>query len=177
MRSVPSSIRNKKRFLRWFIETHLTNDDDVSWFLDDLLLDEKTLLRMRFVEQIDSSPKGFVISTLPEDELFLFFKGQVRSDNVYTAYHELQLYDDELFFVQIKFPAMERNRLYQMLLREERTFEKRNKAIATHLLNHLLQKEKEALINQKINWSLDTKNKKMFDYYTNLLNKELNKLS
>mgnify|MGYP001241812545 CR=1 FL=1 len=165
MQRIPSSVKYKKRFLRWFLNTQLTEENDVTWFLEDLLVDDQALSRLRFVEKLDQSPKGIIISTLPEDEPFIFFKGSVQSDNVYTAYHELQLYDDELFYVQIKFPRLEHNRLYQMLLREERTAERKNKAIATHLLNHLLKTEQEALIREKIDWALDTKNEAMFHHY------------
>lgn len=171
MQSVPSSLKYKKRFLRWFISHQLTENDDVSWFLDDLLADEKVLNRIHFVEKIDSTPKGMIISTIPGDEPFTFFKGSVQSDNVYTAYHELQLHEDEPFYVKIKFPSVEKNRLYQMLLREEKSYTKRNKAIATHLLNHLLQKEQKALLQQKIDWALDTKNEEMFKYYSTQLKK------
>lgn len=169
MQSIPSSLRYKKRFLRWFLDTKLDEDSDVSWFIEDLLVDEHALNRVRFIDQINANPKGIVISTLPEDEPFIFYKGTVQSDNVYTAYHELQLHDDEPFYVQIKFPQIEKNRLYQMLLREERTARKKNKAIATHLLGHLLQTEKKALILQKIDWALDTKNETMFHYYAEQL--------
>lgn len=169
MQSIPSSLKYKKRFLRWFMTHQLTEDDDVSWFLDDLLVDERALLRIRFVERIDASPKGMIISTIPGEKPFVFFKGAVQTDNVYTAYHELQLHDDEPFYVQIKFPSIEKNRLYQMLLREERSFEKRNKSVATHLLNHLLHQEKKQLIIQKIDWALDTKNEEMFQYYSKKL--------
>lgn len=171
MQSIPSSLRYKKRFLRWFLDTKLAEDSDVSWFIEDLLVDEHALNRVRFVDRINENPKGIVISTLPEDEPFIFFKGAVQSDNVYTAYHELQLHDDEPFYVQIKFPQIEKNRLYQMLLREERAASKKNKAIATHLLEHLLQMEKKSLILQKIDWALDTKNETMFHYYADQLKK------
>lgn len=166
MQSVPSSIKYKKRFLRWFINHQLSENDDLSWFLDDLLADESMLNRIRFVDKIDSSPKGIIISTLPGDEPFIFFKGNVQSDNIYTAYHELQLYNDEPLYVKIKFPSAETNRLYQMLLREEKSYMKRNKAIATHLLDYLLEKEKKAQLQEKIDWALDTKNKEMFMFYT-----------
>lgn len=166
MQRIPSSLKYKKRFLRWFMNNQLPEDSDVNWFIEDLLVDEQALSRIRFVDHIEASPKGIVISTIPDDQLFTFFKGAVQSDNVYTAYHELQLYDDEPFYVQIKFPHIEKNRLYQMLLREERTATRKNKAIATHLLAHLLKAEKKALILQKIDWALDTKNETMFRHYS-----------
>lgn len=171
MRSIPSSLKYKKRFLRWFMNNQLTEESDVNWFLEDLLVDEHALNRIRFVDQIEASPKGMIISTFPEDVPFVFFKGSIESDNVYTAYHELQLYDDEPFYVQIKFPQIEKNRLYQLLLREERTAHRKNKAIATHLLDHLLEVEKKQSILQKINWALDTKNEAMFHYYSEQLKK------
>lgn len=169
MQSIPSSLKYKKRFLRWFMNNQLTEDSDVNWFIEDLLVDEQALSRIHFVEQIEASPKGIVISTMPEDEPFIFFKGAVESRNVYTAYHELQLYDNEPFYIQIRFPHIEKNRLYQMILREERTAIRKNKAIATHLLEHLLQTEKKELILQKIDWALDTKNEAMFRHYSEML--------
>lgn len=169
MKSIPGSLRYKKRFLRWFLDTKLAVDSEITWFIEDLLIDEQALDRLRFIDRVNASPKGIVISTLPGDEPFIFFKGHVQSDNVYTAYHELQLHDDELFYVQIKFPDMAKSRLYQLLLREERTVMRKNKAIATHLLEHLMHTEKKALIMQKIDWALDTKNEEMFHHYVEQL--------
>lgn len=171
MQSIPSSLKYKKRFLRWFMNNQLDENSDINWFIEDLLVDEFALNRIHFVEQVDASPKGIIISTIPGDEPFLFFKGAVQSDNVYTAYHELQLYDDEPFYIQIKSPNIKNNRLYQMLLREEKTAKKKNKAIATYLLEHLLQTEKRELILQKIDWALDTKNEEMFHRYSEELKK------
>lgn len=170
---VPVSLKYKRRFLQWFMSNQLTEDDEVSWLLSDLLADERALRRIHFVEDIAEYPKGMIISSLPEEEPFLFFKGSVESRNIYTAYHEIQLYSEEAIYIKIDFPLAQKNRLYQILLREERANTKRDQAIASHLLGYLLDKGKAEYLKNEIDEALLAKDYDKFILYSNQL-KQLN---
>lgn len=170
---VPVSLKYKRRFLQWFMSNQLTEDDEVSWLLADLLADERALRRIQFVEEIEEYPKGMIISTLPEEEPFLFFKGSVKSRNIYTAYHEFQLYSEEAIYINFNFPLAHKNRLYYLLLREERANAKRDQAIASHLLGHLLEKGKKEHLKNEIDEALLAQDYDKFMYYSSQL-KQLN---
>ena len=93
---------------------YLSEEDEVFWLLEDIITDAQVLQRLQFVKDIDEYPKGMLISTLQDERPFLFKKGSVTTENVYTAFHELHLYEQEQIFLQVNFPQADSNRLYQI---------------------------------------------------------------
>src|SRR5699024_5833955 len=68
-------------------------------------------------DDITDCPKGIIITShLNEQISFTFFKHQVKSTNVYTAYHEMNLYKNESLFIQVNFPFCTHNELYQAII-------------------------------------------------------------
>lgn len=159
--------------MKWFMNQFLSEEDEVYWLLEDMITDSQVLQRLQFVKEIDEYPKGIIISTFDDERPFVFKKGTVTTDNVYTAFHELHLYDQDQIFVQVHFPQADSNRLYQILLKEEQTNQKRDRVIATFLLEHLLRKERKSFIMKEIDRALDEQDYEKFIHYSNLLKKEI----
>src|SRR5690625_3815497 len=108
------SIKSKKLFLHWLIHHEILKTAEINWFLEELLVDERTLSHVHFVSNIEHCPKGIIISTQAENkDSFLFFKGSIQTTDIYTAYHELHLYHEEPFYVQVTLPQEEEHPLYQ----------------------------------------------------------------
>ncbi|MEI3610781.1 YpiB family protein [Pseudogracilibacillus sp. SO30301A] len=167
--SAPISIQSKKHFLQWFISHYNVKVQEINWFLEDLLVDERALQNVHFVSDTEYCPKGIIISTLEEDRNFLFFKGNVRTNDVYTAYHELHLYHEEAFYIQINFPEKNSHPLYKAVIEEELMQLEIDKQYAESLLNELLVKGKVKYLLQEINKALDHKdNDKFFRYSSEL---------
>src|SRR5690625_3045213 len=113
------SIYAKKQFLQWFISHYPTNSHEINWFLEDLLEDERALFYLRFVRHIENCPKGIIISTQTFADLsFLFFKGSVQTTDVYTAYHEFNLYNEEKLYIQVNFIQQIYHTIYEDFLKE-----------------------------------------------------------
>lgn len=154
---------------------YLSEEDEVFWLLEDIITDAQVLQRLQFVKDIDEYPKGMLISTLQDERPFLFKKGSVTTENVYTAFHELHLYEQEQIFLQVNFPQADSNRLYQILLKEEQAHQKRDRVVATFLLEHLLRKERKSFLKKEIDQALDERDYEKFIYYSELLKEELDK--
>ncbi len=167
--SAPISIQSKKHFLQWFISHYNVKVQEINWFLEDLVVDERALQNLHFVHDIKHCPKGIIISTLEEDRNFLFFKGNVRTNDVYTAYHELHLYHEEAFYIQIDFPEKNSHPLYKAVIEEELLQLEMDKQYTESLLNELLVKGKEKYLHQEINKALDHKDINKFFHYSSKL--------
>ncbi|HLR71890.1 MAG TPA: YpiB family protein [Pseudogracilibacillus sp.] len=171
---VPVSIQTKKLFLQWFISHYKMKNEEIIWLFEDLLENERALFYLHFVQDITYCPKGIIISTQALNNLsFLFFKGHVQTNDVYTAYHELHLYDEEACYIQINLPIHEQNYLFEAVLEEEFLFRENDKITAEHLLNHLEGEGEKRLFKQEINKALDELDYNRFLYYSNRL-KDLN---
>lgn len=168
--TVPVSIEKKRAFLHWFIMHHKVEAHDMDWFLKDLMDNEQALEHVHFIDDITDCPKGIIITShLNEQISFQFFKGNVRTDDVYTAYHEMNLYQEESIFIQINFPFCSQNSLYQAVI-EDDVYAKTNIKFTTEkLLNHTLKQGRREFIMKEINIALDKRDQKQFIYYTSLL--------
>src|SRR5690625_314827 len=166
----PVSIYAKKQFLQWFIAHYPPNAQEINWFLEDLIEDERALFYLHFVRHIENCPKGIIISTQTFDDLsFLFFKGSVQTSDVYTAYHEFHLYNEEKFYIQVNFPQQLYHPLYEAVLEEEDILLEKDKIQAETLLQHLLEQGKKDLLKHEIDKALDNSDNKKFIIYTEQL--------
>lgn len=152
---IPASVHAKKLFLQWFLSKFKIKTQEISWFLEDLTEDERSLANLHFVRNIDHCPKGVIISTRANDVPFVFFKGAVQTNDVYTAYHELHLYHEEAFYIQMDFPKKHSHPLYKAVLGEEKAQMEKDRSRAEKLLLHLLDKGKEESLKREINNALD----------------------
>lgn len=170
--NIPVSIRDKQDFLQWFLTNHPTEAHDVNWFLNDLLDDEQALFYVHFVQDIQYCPKGIILRASEQDEItFTFYKGNVQTNNVYTAYHERQLYRDEALFIQIDFPGKHNNKLYRAVLEDEISFKQEIRVMTEQILTHSLQEGKKKYIEEEINRALETRDYERFIHYSAQLKK------
>lgn len=167
---VSVSIQEKKDFLTWFIQKHEMLSDELNWFIQDLLDDHRTLEYVHFVERVEDCPKGIVITIRQDGDLsFLFFKGKVRTNDIYTAYHELQLYQEDHIFVKVNFPDDRRNTLYQAVLEADHAFRREVKQVTEQLLHKVATEGEITILQQEIDRSLLEKDYESFMYFTSRL--------
>lgn len=150
-------------------------EEELEWFLQDLIDDEQILAKLHFVRDIEHCPKGMIISTSGVSGLsFLFFKGEVYTEDIYTAYHELQLYRDEVCFIKVDLPHYLQNSLYSSLLEDEVNEKMNDRVEADRLLAHLLLQGQIERLEAEINEALDERDNVKFNELTNKL-KQLKK--
>lgn len=156
--SVQQSVKiiQKKYFLKWIKENFYLEEEELDWFLEDLIEDDQLLEKLHFVQDIEHCPKGIIITSSGIQSLsFLFFKGGVYTEDVYTAYHELQLYREEAFFIKVNLPNIYDHRLYHALLEDDMMEKEKDEKIADQLLSQLLLEGKVKRVETAINQALD----------------------
>lgn len=164
------SIQEKKEFLTWFLQKHEMHSEELNWFIQDLLDDQRTLEYVHFVERMKDCPKGIMITIRPAGNLsFVFFKGKVRTNDIYTAYHELQLYQQENMFVNVNFPEKEQNILYQAVLEADYAFRQEISRVTEQLLHKITREGEVAYLEREIDRSLFAEDYGAFMYFSNRL--------
>jgi len=167
---IPVSIQKKKDFLQWFMQTYNIEAYEMNWFLQELLENERVLFHVHFVQEIQYCPKGIIISTDETNDVnFLFFKENVQTNDVYTAYHELHLYYNEAFYIQMNFPYSKQNNLYQNVLENEISYDYKMKEQTEEILTHLLYEGKVKYVKKEIDNALANGNVEKFLHYSTIL--------
>jgi|SRR5699024_10685624 len=167
---VPVSIQKKQAFLYWMLDNLKIEAHDMSWFFQDLIDNEQALHNLHFVDDITDCPKGMIITShLNEQIYFQFFKGKVRSDDVYTAYHEINLYREEPMFIQINFPFCNENNLYQAVIEDEILLQPDVTSYTENMLNNILTQSRTDFLQEQINIALEDNHYEDFIYYSSQL--------
>lgn len=168
--TIPVSIEQKRTFLYWFMYHHKVKAHDLDWFLNDVLEDDHALAQLHFVDDITDCPKGIIITShLNEQISFTFFKHQVKTNNVYTAYHEMNLYKNESLFIQVNFPFCTHNELYQAVIEDNIEAKSAMMDATEEILQQTIQQNRQEFLEKEINEALEQKNYEAFMYYSSQL--------
>src|SRR5699024_4642980 len=164
------SVQDKKNFLQWFMQTYRIESHEMEWFLEELIIDDRILDYVHFVERIEDCPKGIIMTKgQSETFTFTFFKGNVSTEDVYTAYHEIHLYQQENLFIQVNFPENEYHAFYQAVLEADEAFQQYAKETTEELLEGILLDAKINDLKAKVNHALEVGNKEAFMAYSRQL--------
>lgn len=168
--SVPVSVQKKQAFLYWVVDNLKVEAHDLSWFIHDLIDNERALHNVHFLDDITDCPRGIIMTShLNEQIFFQFFKGKVRSENVYTAYHEMNLYQDEPMYFQINFPFCNENKLYQAVIEDDVLFQQDIKSSTDDVLSYTLKQNRREFLKKEINVALENDDYEQFMYYSSQL--------
>ena len=171
--NIPVSIEQKRTFLYWFMYHHKVQAHDLEWFLNDLLEDNQALTQIHFVDDITDCPKGIIITShLNEQISFTFFKNHVKTSNVYTAYHEMNLHKNEALFIQVNFPFCTHNELYQAVIEDGVEVKSALTESTEEILHQTIQQDRQTFLKNQINQALEQEDHEAFMYYSSQL-KEL----
>lgn len=166
----PVTIQLKKQFLLWFQEIYTINHYDYDWFFEELIGDEQALFHLYFVDDIEYCPKGVIVDVVDGEQMnFRFFKDHVTTTDVYTAYHELQLYRHDSFYMKVKFHDGHRPKLYDKVIENELSYDCNIKETTDDLLQYLLEEGKDKFIKDEIDIALERRNMERFKQLTNWL--------
>lgn len=165
------SLEEKKNFLQWFADCQLLETYEINWFLDQLLESDTLLSRIHFVEKLKDHHKGIWMGKENSHGFsFLFTKGKIKTEDIYTAYHDLQLHPEEPLFMQLEFQESIHTKLYRTVIEPERKFKQQLQERTDQFLHDLLQKGKRDLLKASIDKALVTGNITDFKNYAQQLN-------
>lgn len=165
----PISIKEKKQFLKWFLNHYELKRADCIYILEHLIHHERLLLNVHFVRDVINYPKGILMTCNCSKGIdFQFHKNHVMTNNVDQSFHELRLHPDERMYIQLNFYDVHINQFYQTIA-EDRYFSDENKRIrnqdaqvAATLLNKITNDYKLKQLKSDINKALDSHDKSSF---------------
>lgn len=176
--NIKVSLEEKKEFLGWFLDRHQLKRRESMWILNYLLNHDIVLGKVHFVEHVETTPRGMMMSTIEmEDKPFSFYKEGVLFEDPEQAFHEVRLNWHENIYLELIFEESWKMHQYLAVL-EDNPFHKWNdfidagleleveEALATLALNNNIQ-----LMLDQIDAALENNDREKFIRLSNNLKK------
>ncbi|MGO4887637.1 YpiB family protein [Anaerobacillus sp. MEB173] len=173
-------IKEKKSFLKWFLNNHRLKRSDAKYLLEYLITNSHILENIIFTDEFRRDRKTIVISSLNSDQIgFEYYTNNKKTDDVSRAVKDMMYNPTEKIHLMLHFFGKMMNQKYLSIVgnpalenvRRYRTYEKISKE-AEHLLTDSLDKNKVRRLLAQIDQALDNKDEELFQY----LSQELKKL-
>lgn len=163
------SIEEKKHFMKWFLKHFTTKKLETTWLLNYLIKQDELLNKISFVNDARLCPRAVIISSDCSDEMpFLFYKGQVVTDDIDKFFHDIRLHQDEEIYMQFNFKQAHQNPQYVGVLEENpfapqvTNLSQHDQNVSEHLLGHILHDYQMKKLSDKIDQALDERDEITF---------------
>lgn len=124
--NIKVSLEAKKEFIGWFLERHQLKRRESMWILNYLLNHDIILGKVHFVENVETTSRGMMMSTIETNrEPFLFYKDGGLFDDPEQAFHEIRLNWHEPIYMELVFEGSWKTHQYLSIL-EDNPFHKWN---------------------------------------------------
>lgn len=98
-------LKEKKKFLKWFMKNYPMKRRESMWILNYLLNHDIVLNKTHFVEYAGETPRGIkIVSREVEHDSFRFYKDGIESQDPEKAFHEIRLNWHSDLYVELVFP-------------------------------------------------------------------------
>lgn len=98
-------LKDKKKFIKWFLESFQMKRRESLWILNYLLNHDIVLNKTKFVENVHTTPRGIRMATAGvEDPSFHFYKDGVEYSDPEKAFHEVRLNWHSDLYIELVFP-------------------------------------------------------------------------
>lgn len=171
--SQSTNLEDKQQFLKWFLKTYQLKRRESLWILEYLLSHELILDKTSFVQWVDKTPRGMMITVagMSAPAFRLYKEGHAVQDPE-KAFHEMRMNWTEKLYIELNFPDAFLTPLYVKVL-EDNPYARWNDRIAVEtaasakhavLMLQLAHRRQELL--EQIDASLERKNKEDFHLLT-----------
>jgi uncharacterized protein YpiB (UPF0302 family) len=174
------SIKEKKEFIRWFLNNYQLKRRESVWILNYLLSYDQLLSNVHFIEDVKESSRGLFISAhCVEDAPFKFYKdGVLKSTDPEKCFHDVRLNRDEEIYIQLNFNSSNKCHQYLGVLEDNPYISKAEKGIAEtkdslaaiHFLEYCINRFQLESIRKEIDRTLETGDKGRFKELCEMLN-------
>lgn len=179
--NIQVSLEEKKSFIGWFLDRHQLKRRESMWILNYLLNHDIVLNKVHFVEDVETTPRGIMMSTVGMDnEPFLFYKDGKSFSDPEQAFHEVRLNWHEDMYLELVFREPWKTEEYLAIL-EDNPYHRWNDTIpkdvkkdAEHAIIHLNLSEKKQVMLKLIDEALESGNRQEFIEFSTKL-KEIDK--
>ncbi|QQP71154.1 YpiB family protein [Carnobacterium sp. CS13] len=149
-------LEAKKVFLGWFLDRHQLKRRESMWILNYFLNHDIVLNKVHFVESVDTTPRGMMMSSVGTDnEPFFFYKDGTLFNDPEQAFHEVRLNWHEDIYVELIFRDPWKSPQYLAVL-EDNPYHKWNDFVSLELKKEVehalaalsLSEQKQQIMNQ-----------------------------
>ncbi|GGA61366.1 ReoY family proteolytic degradation factor [Ornithinibacillus halotolerans] len=175
----PVSVKDKKKFLQWFLNNYQLKKRESVWILNYLINHHEILENVHFVHDAKFCIRSVIITSQCSKEVpFRFYKNHLVTTDAEKAFHDIRLNQHESLYIQLNFNKSNQNHMYASVLEEnpyvpdDYLITQQDKENATSILEYSLFKFKKQQILAQIDRTLDEQNREEF----NRLVKELHAL-
>lgn len=135
--NIQISLEAKKKFLGWFLDRYQLKRRESMWILNYLLNHDIVLNKVHFVEAVDKTPRGMMMSTTEtNNEAFLFYKNGTVFSDPEQAFHEVRLNWQEEMYIELVFLNPWKSAEYLTIL-EDNPYYKWNETISMQLIEEV----------------------------------------
>ncbi|EXJ22421.1 hypothetical protein co-occurring with TPR domain protein [Alkalibacterium sp. AK22] len=164
-------LKDKKKFLKWFLQRYQMKRRESMWILNYLLNHDIVLNKTKFVERADQTPRGIKMATVGTDEeAFRFYKDGQEFDHPEQAFHEVRLNWHTDLYIELIFQDALLSPEYVSIL-EDNPFAKWNDQLdqtideeVDEAVDSFCQQEKRHQLLEAIDHALETQNRE--DFYS-----------
>ncbi|MBC5637065.1 MULTISPECIES: ReoY family proteolytic degradation factor [Ornithinibacillus] len=166
----PVSVKDKKKFLQWFLNNYQLKKRESVWILNYLINHQEILENVHFVHDAKFCVRSVIITSQCSKEVpFRFYKNHLVTTDAEKAFHDIRLNQHESLYIQLNFNQSNQNHLYASVLEEnpfvpdEYLITQQDKDNAKLLLEHSLFEFRKKQLLEKIDRSLDEQDKDQFN--------------
>ena len=135
--NIQISLEAKKNFIGWFLDRYQLKRRESMWILNYLLNHDIVLNKVHFVEAVDKTPRGMMMSaTEMNSEAFLFYKNGTVFSDPEQAFHEVRLNWQEEMYIELVFLNPWKSAEYLTVL-EDNPYYKWNETISMQLVEEV----------------------------------------
>ncbi|MFD1018478.1 ReoY family proteolytic degradation factor [Thalassobacillus hwangdonensis] len=158
----PISVQDKKDFVRWFLNHYQLKKRESVWILNYLINHETILNHAHFVDEVEFSPRGILISAQGvKTPPFRFYKDQVMTTDAEKSFHDIRLNQKEPLYIQLSFDQSHQCHRYAAVLEENpyvpvnHYITAKDKQLAGRLLDISLLEHQKQQLEKEIDQALD----------------------
>lgn len=133
-------LKDKKKFIKWFLEHFQLKRRESLWIMNYLLNHDIVLNKTKFIENAQATPRGISMSTVGVDEpAFRFYKDGIEFPDPEKAFHEVRLNWHSDLYLELIFPDSWLSQEYITIV-EDNPFLSWNESVPKEL-DHLVEDE------------------------------------
>jgi uncharacterized protein YpiB (UPF0302 family) len=172
------TIKEKKEFIRYFLNNFQLKKRECVWILNYLMSHDQLIKRVHFVEDAKSCPIGIIVSThcATDSVPFRYYVGLSMITDGEKAFHDIRSSGNEDIYIELNFNGSNTNHQYLGVL-EHNPFAQRENNVksdfsiaAIHFLEYCINKFHFESIRKEIDGTLENGDKDRFKELCEMLN-------
>ncbi|PAD70647.1 hypothetical protein CHH83_02255 [Bacillus sp. 7586-K] len=170
------SIKEKKEFIRYFLNSYQVKRREAVWILNYILSHDQLVEKAHFVSNAVNYSRGILISTHCVDDVpFRYYKENIMTTDAEKSFHDIRLNSEKDIYIQLNFHNKYKDYKYIGVLEDEgdsihEEFAQGEYSIADEFIEYCLHETRVNNLKEKIDKAIENSDKQKFMELTNELN-------